>query len=377
MKKKKKFDLNLEIFIDIFQICLRVHGQNFDELPIDEDIMSFYKEPGHTWEIKSITDVVLDQMHQPWRTFSIIINKSLSGKTTDFTYQIENRGHKKKYKMYYPRFTKVIVHHFLTKDKTVSKRNKIGMHTSRDDYLINTLRFISGKEESHIYGARLPKSLTSPEMRETKAYKTYLGYSTQVTPPKKAQKKFKGKDIVDNAVQVSNDTTSASGMYKLNRVTLAPKDKNNRETHIYYLKHTMEQVAILREIVEQAKSLNPLDSTSYSPSAAALRAIDLADSPVSTLIVQDAPSTNKVMLIKLKWIYKFMTDEFGRVLKNKARLVTQGFRQEEGINFEESFALVLRIEAIRIFVTNAANKNMMIIQMDVKMAFLKGELKEE
>ncbi|GKD37410.1 hypothetical protein Tco_1257617, partial [Tanacetum coccineum] len=52
-------------------------------------------------------------------------------------------------------------------------------------------------------------------------------------------------------------------MYKIDPVTLAPKDKKNRETHTYYLKHTMEQVAILREIVEQAKSLNPLDSTSY------------------------------------------------------------------------------------------------------------------
>ncbi|GJT12067.1 retrovirus-related pol polyprotein from transposon TNT 1-94 [Tanacetum coccineum] len=72
------------------------------------------------------------------------------------------------------------------------------------------------------------------------------------------------KDIVDNAAQVSNATTIAPGMYKLDPVTLAPKDKNNRETHIYYLKHTMEQAAILREIVEQAKSLNPLDSASYS-----------------------------------------------------------------------------------------------------------------
>ncbi|GKB22443.1 integrase, catalytic region, zinc finger, CCHC-type containing protein [Tanacetum coccineum] len=53
---------------------------------------------------------------------------------------------------------------------------------------------------------------------------------------------------------------------------------------------------------------------------------------------------DKVMLIKLKWIYKVKTDEFGGVLKNKARLVAQGFRQEEGINFEESFAPVLRIE---------------------------------
>ncbi|GJU87582.1 reverse transcriptase domain-containing protein [Tanacetum coccineum] len=83
------------------------------------------------------------------------------------------------------------------------------------------------------------------------------------------------------------------------------------------------------------------------------------------------------MLIKLKWIYKVKTDEFGEVLKNKARLVTQEFRQEEGIDFKESFALVARIEAIRIFVANAANKNMMIFQMDVKTAFLNSELKEE
>ncbi|GJV49577.1 retrovirus-related pol polyprotein from transposon TNT 1-94 [Tanacetum coccineum] len=73
---------------------------------------------------------------------------------------------------------------------------------------------------------------------------------------------------------------------------------------------------------------------------------------------------DKVMLIKLKWIYKVKKNEFGGVLKNKARLVSQGFRQEEGINFEESFSPVARIEAIRIFVANAANKNIMIFQMD-------------
>ncbi|GJZ78931.1 putative ribonuclease H-like domain-containing protein [Tanacetum coccineum] len=86
---------------------------------------------------------------------------------------------------------------------------------------------------------------------------------------------------------------------------------------------------------------------------------------------------DKVLLIKLKWIYKVKMDEFGGVLKNKARLVAQGFRQEEGINFEESFAPVARIEAICIFVANAAHKNMTIYQMDVKTAFLNGELKEE
>nr|GEV41137.1 copia protein [Tanacetum cinerariifolium] len=83
------------------------------------------------------------------------------------------------------------------------------------------------------------------------------------------------------------------------------------------------------------------------------------------------------MLMKLKWIYKVKTKEFGGVLNNKPRLVTHGFRQEEGIDFVESFSQVARIEAIRIFVENAANKNMTNFQMDVKMAFLTGKLKEE
>ncbi|GKC90979.1 hypothetical protein Tco_1151628 [Tanacetum coccineum] len=85
-----------------------------------------------------------------------------------------------------------------------------------------------------------------------------------ITTLKNDLRKFKGKDIVYNAAQASNATTIAPRMYKLDPITLAPKDKNNRETHIYYLKHTMEQAAILREIVEQSKSLNPLHSASYS-----------------------------------------------------------------------------------------------------------------
>nr|GEZ97544.1 hypothetical protein [Tanacetum cinerariifolium] len=93
MDKKKKFDLNLEIFRDILQICPRVHGQNFDELPTDEDIVSFFKELSHTREIKTITNIVVDQMHQTWRTFATIINQSLSGKTTGLDKLRLSRAH--------------------------------------------------------------------------------------------------------------------------------------------------------------------------------------------------------------------------------------------------------------------------------------------
>ncbi|GJU89311.1 retrovirus-related pol polyprotein from transposon TNT 1-94 [Tanacetum coccineum] len=89
------------------------------------------------------------------------------------------------------------------------------------------------------------------------------------------------------------------------------------------------------------------------------------------------PPPDCAMVIALKWIYKVKLDEYGDVLKNKARLVAKGYRQEEGIDFEESFAPVARLEAIRIFIANAASKNMTVYQMDVKTAFLNGELKEE
>nr|GEX02321.1 retrovirus-related Pol polyprotein from transposon TNT 1-94 [Tanacetum cinerariifolium] len=139
--------------------------------------------------------------------------------------------------------------------------------------------------------------------------------------------------------------------------------------------------------------------------------VNAADSPVSTSIDQDSPSTSipstqdqerspkisqgfekspKTPTVRddplhedstsqgsSSNIYKFKTNKFGGVLKNKARLVSQGFRQEEGIDFEELFAPVARIEAIRIFIENAAHKNMMIFQMDVKTTFLNVELKEE
>nr|GEU57162.1 retrovirus-related Pol polyprotein from transposon TNT 1-94 [Tanacetum cinerariifolium] len=89
------------------------------------------------------------------------------------------------------------------------------------------------------------------------------------------------------------------------------------------------------------------------------------------------PRPDKVMVITLKWIYKVKLDELGGILKNKAHLVARGYHQEEGINFEESFAPVARLEAIRIFLTYVAHKNMVVCQMDVKTAFLNGNMREE
>nr|GEW21754.1 retrovirus-related Pol polyprotein from transposon TNT 1-94 [Tanacetum cinerariifolium] len=91
----------------------------------------------------------------------------------------------------------------------------------------------------------------------------------------------------------------------------------------------------------------------------------------------EALTSEDVSSVESTHIYKIKLDEYGDVLKNKARLVAKGYQQEEGIDFEESFAPVARIEAIRIFIANTASKNITIYQMDVKTAFLNCEWKEE
>ncbi|GJS94240.1 retrovirus-related pol polyprotein from transposon TNT 1-94 [Tanacetum coccineum] len=89
------------------------------------------------------------------------------------------------------------------------------------------------------------------------------------------------------------------------------------------------------------------------------------------------PRPDKVMVITLKWIYKVKLDELGGFLKNKARLVARGYRQEEGIDYEESFAPVARLDVIQIFLAYAAHINMIVYQMDVKTAFLNGISRKE
>ncbi|GKB17960.1 hypothetical protein Tco_0851883 [Tanacetum coccineum] len=66
----KKFSMNVEVFRDILNICPRTQGQEFDVPPTEDEALSFIRELGHSGEIKYITDVIVDHLHQPWRTFA-------------------------------------------------------------------------------------------------------------------------------------------------------------------------------------------------------------------------------------------------------------------------------------------------------------------
>nr|GEV33067.1 hypothetical protein [Tanacetum cinerariifolium] len=89
------------------------------------------------------------------------------------------------------------------------------------------------------------------------------------------------------------------------------------------------------------------------------------------------PAPNNISPFTLKWLFKNKHDKEQTVIRNKSRLVVRGYRQEEGIDFEESFASIALMEAIRIFLAYAAHKSFTVFQMDVKTAFLHCTLKED
>ncbi|GKE72825.1 hypothetical protein Tco_1534866, partial [Tanacetum coccineum] len=154
------------------------------------EIVTFIKELGYRRELESITELYIDHMSQPWRTFASIINKCLSRITTDFMYQIDNiqTTAARRSSMPYPRFTKAIIHHFISKDKTISMRNNLFMHGIKNDSVLGILKFVSKYEESQVYGKTIHEVMLSKEFMETLAYKTYLAFATGISIPKKARK---------------------------------------------------------------------------------------------------------------------------------------------------------------------------------------------
>nr|GEW95210.1 retrovirus-related Pol polyprotein from transposon TNT 1-94 [Tanacetum cinerariifolium] len=143
-------------------------------------------------------------------------------------------------------------------------------------------------------------------------------------------------------------------------------------------------------IVEVIPSVNADSTDSSSSTTVEQDAPSTSNSPTptetqSSIILQDVGDDNLDMEVAHMrndplfgiHILEVKLDELGGILKNKARLVARGYRQEEGIDFEESFAPVARLEAIRIFLAYAAHKNMVVYQMDVKTAFLNDNLRED
>ncbi|GJU73110.1 hypothetical protein Tco_1264515 [Tanacetum coccineum] len=300
----KSHTVNVDNFRDMLKICPKLPGQKFEEPPLEEDILSFIRDLGHTGEIKFLSDVNVNHMHQPWRSFAAIINKCLSGKTTaleslrlsraqilwgmyhnkqvdyvyllweDLVFQVENKNSKKNNDMYYPRFTKVIVDYFMAKDQAIPRRNKMFWHYARDDFMFTTIRVISKHKDTQEYGAILPQHLTNQAMLESEAFKTYRAYATGEKAPKsKATKKktdsesspktkpsqaSKGKRIKTSAKGDKPATTKSKGLTVLSEVALSEAEqmklatkRSLKEFHISHASGSGDGVDILSKVPDE------------------------------------------------------------------------------------------------------------------------------
>nr|GFD11546.1 hypothetical protein [Tanacetum cinerariifolium] len=128
----------------------------------------------------------------------------------DFVYQVEHKNQKRSNEMNYPRFTKVIVDHFMMRKPSISRRNSINWHYVRDDVLFTTIKMVSRHQNTQQYGAILPIELTPDEIRNSKAYKEYYACAMgEAAPkPKASARKKKGDSASSTTPPTPTPTTT-------------------------------------------------------------------------------------------------------------------------------------------------------------------------
>ncbi|GKD68904.1 hypothetical protein Tco_1322994, partial [Tanacetum coccineum] len=102
----------------------------------------------------------------------------------DFVYQVQNKNVKRSNEMYYPRFTKVIVNFFMTKDSSIPRGNRVNWHFFRDDPMFTTIKVVSRYEDTQLYGAILPINLTNEAIKDSESYKEYYAIASGAEPSK-------------------------------------------------------------------------------------------------------------------------------------------------------------------------------------------------
>nr|GEW93134.1 hypothetical protein [Tanacetum cinerariifolium] len=125
--------------------------------------------------------------------------------------------------MYYPRFTKIIIHHFMSKDPSIPRRNKVNWHYVRDDYMITTIKLVSRHQNAQQFGALLPIELTNEVIRNSNAYKEYYAVATGATPLKPKASVQKTRSSSDTTI---TPPTTAAGP----RLSTFTKDKQPATT---------------------------------------------------------------------------------------------------------------------------------------------------
>ncbi|GJS22197.1 hypothetical protein Tco_0450829 [Tanacetum coccineum] len=253
-------------FLITADFCPKIPGQVFENLPLEQDILSFIRDLGRTRDITYLTDVNVDYLHQPWRAFATVINECLSGKETgmdkirlshaqilwgmfhnknidyvyllweDLLFKIEYKNAKKTNKMSYPRFTKIIINYFMSKDPSISRRNKMFWLMLELITTFLLMRCISRNEvnqgiwrwlQNHkVISQKKADSDTSPKKKPVQATKrTRLKSKAKVAKPdkkKQPSKKTKTKGL---------DVLFEVALTEAEQIKLAPK-RSKKDFHV-------------------------------------------------------------------------------------------------------------------------------------------------
>ncbi|GJZ62304.1 hypothetical protein Tco_0618441 [Tanacetum coccineum] len=245
--------VDAEVFRKILDICPRVEGEEFTLVQDDDDTLTFLTDLGYKGLLHKHTNMFVYHMHQPWRTMATIINKCLSGKTTsndklrksridilwgmfyrenvdypeliweDFSFQIDHMKEKKSRRetMPFPRFTKVIINHFLKQHKSLSNLKYLHYHTIKDDGIIPPKK---------IRGKGLQGKKTVDVSQET----VDVSEESEPEPPKKrtaSRRVVKKKVIISADDNFIPDPDVALELGKSMSITEAEEEEATRQVH--------------------------------------------------------------------------------------------------------------------------------------------------
>ncbi|GJW55030.1 hypothetical protein Tco_0099115 [Tanacetum coccineum] len=175
----KKCTINAEVFRTILDICPRVEGVDFVDVPDDDTALTFLIDLGYKGPLNRHTNMF-----------------------EDFAYQIDHRKEKRSRRdnMPYPRFTKIIINHDLKQYKSLTNLNHKHYHTIKDDGIVSRLKFVIIGEDYQEYGLPIPDVMLTDVIKHLESYQMFIKYSTNQIPPKKSRGKgLKGKKTAEES----------------------------------------------------------------------------------------------------------------------------------------------------------------------------------
>ncbi|GJX69902.1 hypothetical protein Tco_0307073 [Tanacetum coccineum] len=247
-----------QFWFTISKIKDSVPNEEFVAPPPHDSLVTFIKSLGYKGALEYVSNLYIDHMYQPWRTFASIINKCVSGKTAcldrrrlsrvqilcglfykknvdyseclweDFQYQIDYRQKsvRRRESMPYPRFTKVIINHFLSKHKSISKRQGLFMNSIKDEAVLGRLKFVSKGEYSQVYRLSILNVMVNDDIKNSKKNVTEKATSDESVDEQEGRlnrRKQTGVVIKDNPNVSTNKTLDQS--QKLKEVPNEPNGK--------------------------------------------------------------------------------------------------------------------------------------------------------